>query len=323
MNELPNSMDETGLPIPHAGGPPPQAPDGRSSLYLPPLRPTPATILEYLHARFPHVGLETWRSRMADGLVCTDDGDPVTPRTPYTPHLTVRYSREVVGEPAIPFAETILYQDADLLVADKPHFLPVVPAGPYVRECLLARLQRRTGIADLAPAHRLDRETAGLVLFSVRRATRVACHRLFAERAIVKEYMAVVLAGCELPDRFQIIGDVVAGDPWFRMAVPDVGLRPPEAVVANTASTQAEILQRDGARMLLRLRPHTGRKHQIRAHLAAIGCPIRNDRLYPTAQPFDPYNFDRPLQLLASRLAFTDPVSGAAMEFHSARHLDW
>ncbi|MEP7219258.1 MAG: pseudouridine synthase, partial [Bacteroidota bacterium] len=154
---------------------------GASSLYLPSLKFPPATILEYLAARFLHVGMEIWRARMEAGKVIGGDGAAVTPETPYRPDSTIRYFREVESEELIPFQEEIIFRNEHILIADKPHFLPVVPTGPYVDECLLARLRRRTGLDELTPVHRLDRETAGLVLFSARRETRALYHRLFAD----------------------------------------------------------------------------------------------------------------------------------------------
>jgi tRNA pseudouridine32 synthase/23S rRNA pseudouridine746 synthase len=130
------------------------------------------TLIDGLCARFPAVPRDVWRDRFARGRVLGDDGEVLAPDTPYRVGREVHYYREVADEPRIPFEERVLHLDEHLLVADKPHFLPVMPSGAHVHETLLGRLIRRTGNAGLVPLHRIDRETAGLVLFSVNRATR-------------------------------------------------------------------------------------------------------------------------------------------------------
>lgn len=284
-----------------------------SEIYLPAMPERPATILAFLVARFPHVGAEFWRERMEAGKVLNGAGEPIAWDTPYTAGTTVRYFRETPDEASIPFEEAIIHQDDHLIVADKPHFLPVVPSGPYVAECLLARLRARTGIETLVPVHRLDRETAGLVLFSVDTATRPLYHRMFAEGAIEKEYLAIGHGAGDPGTEMLVENRIVQGEPWFRMRV---------APGTSNAATHIRLLDRLGERALFRLRPRTGKKHQLRLHLLSIGFPILNDRLYPHVLPHAPYDFTAPLQLLAQRLAFTDPVSGLPMELTSRRQLE-
>jgi tRNA pseudouridine32 synthase/23S rRNA pseudouridine746 synthase len=176
----------------------PAAIDGltASSLQLP---PGPwATVLDALCARFPAIDRAQWLGRMARERVLDDDGRPLTPQSPYRSGLEVHYYREVTAEPLIPFAESILHVDADLLVADKPHFLPVVPSGVHVHETLLGRLARQTGNDALVPLHRIDRDTAGLVLFSVNPNSRARYQALFGERRIEKHYEAIAPALREL-----------------------------------------------------------------------------------------------------------------------------
>ena len=286
-----------------------------SAIYLPPLDAEPATVLDYLRERFPHVGDEAWERRIERGMVVFADGEPVEPATPYRSGSTVRYFREVEDEEAIPFAERIVFRNDHIVVADKPHFLPVVPTGPYVNEYLLFRLRRATGIAELTPVHRLDRETAGLLLFAADPATRPLYHRLFAEGAIEKEYMAVGRLERELDEgEWRMENRLVPGEPWFRMMIA------PGEPNAVTRIILEEARDRHG---LFKLFPATGKKHQLRIHLNALGAPIVNDSLYPTVWPQAPYDYSRPLQLLARRIAFRDPVSGEPMEFISERELIW
>ncbi len=281
---------------------------------LPELERPPATLLEYLAERFPHVGADTWRARIAAGRVSFDDGELLTPETPYRAGARVRYFRAVAAEPEVPFAAEVLHEDERLLVADKPHFLPVTPGGRWVNECLIYRLRRRPGCRDLVAVHRLDRETAGVVLCCKDPAVRGLYGRLFQERRVEKEYLAVARA----PERprqgsFEVASRLVRGEPWFRMqAVPG----PPNA------RTRVELVAWRDGRGLFRLTPATGKKHQLRAHLAALGYPLVNDRCYPELRP-PATDFSRPLQLLASGLRFRDPVAGRELVFRSRRRLLW
>ncbi len=279
-----------------------------------------ATVLDFLCAHFPRVPAEEWRRRFAAGTVLGPDGAPLAAGAPYVPGLRVSYFRELPSEPPIPFTEEVLLASADFLVVDKPPFLPVVPAGRFVNECLLYRLRQKTGNPDLQPVHRLDRETRGLVLLSCRAATRRLYHRLFDERAVDKEYLAIG-AGVAAPtwQRQEVEGRIVRGAPFFRMAEVD---GPPNAHTSvELVAWRAGALQT--GRGLFRLRPTTGRKHQLRLHLARLGVPIENDRLYPDLAPQAADDFHRPLQLLARRLRFTDPASGESIDVASRQQLDW
>lgn len=283
-----------------------------SAIYLPRLAAPPSTILEYLGTRFPHVGIDTWRQRMLEGKVMGADDEIITPATVYGPDITIRYFREVVDEPSIPFEEQIIFRNEHFLIADKPHFLPVVPSGPYVNECLLFRLRRSTGLDAITPAHRLDRETAGLVLFALDPVTRPLYHALFAEGRIEKEYLAIGRGKGHLDDEFTIANRIVPGSPWFRMSIGEGE--------AN-AVTHIQVVERAGDQVLFQLNPRTGKKHQLRLHLLSIGFPILNDHVYPDVHQFAPYDFTNPLQLLAHRLAFIDPVSNKTVKFTSRRSL--
>ncbi len=250
---------------------------------------------------------------MTDGKVTDSDDRKLDLMTPYRAGLRVRYFREVEQERPIPFTETMLFRNDHLLVVDKPHFLPVVPSGPWVNECLLYRLQRSTGLAELTPVHRLDRLTAGLVMFSVDPASRADYHLLFGNQNIDKEYLAIAHAPTQ-PSRseWRIESRLDRGEPWFRMAtVPGR---------ANSV-THVELNEwRDGFAHF-RLRPETGKQHQLRVHLSDLGYPIVDDPLYPTLQPKGPPDFERPLRLLAHRLRFRDPVTHADMDFTSPTKL--
>ena len=281
-----------------------------SRLQLPP--GTWATLLDGLCARFPRIDRAQWESRFARGRVLDAQGGALAPDRAWQVGLEIQYFREVAEEPVIPFLETVLHEDAHLLVADKPHFLPVTPAGAHVRETLLARLVARTGNADLVPLHRLDRLTAGLVLFSTRPDSRDAYQRLFRERRIHKTYEALAPA---LPGRtfpLERHSRLVAGEPFFRMA---------EVPGEPNARTRIEVIDADGPIWRYRLHPESGRKHQLRVHMAALGAPIQGDDLYPVLRTAGEGDAAAPLQLLAQALAFIDPLTGEPRHFSSDRQL--
>jgi tRNA pseudouridine32 synthase / 23S rRNA pseudouridine746 synthase len=282
-----------------------------STVHLPP--GAWATVLDALSARFPAVSRAQWSDRMERGRVLDGDGRAIPPDAPYRAGLRVHYFREVAAERPIPFAEEILHVDEDLVVADKPPFLPVMPGGDAVDETLHARLVKRLGNPDLVALHRLDRATAGVVLFSASPRSRAAYHALFRERRIEKRYqcLAPALPGVALP--LTRATRLVPGEPFFRMREVDGP--------ANS-ETRIEVLDGDGEVWRYRLHPVTGRKHQLRVHMAGLGAPILHDRYYPVLTDRRPDDPDRPLALLADRIAFIDPVTGSPRSFASHRLLD-
>jgi tRNA pseudouridine32 synthase/23S rRNA pseudouridine746 synthase len=269
-------------------------------------------LLAFLLERFPEVSEASWRERMARGEVVDKAGAPLSPDSPVRAGARVWYYREIDAETPIPFEEQVLFQDEHLLVVDKPHFLPTTPSGRFVRETLLVRLKKKLGLAQLTPIHRLDRETAGVVIFSQREATRGAYQSLFQKRSVEKVYeaLAAPLDGLAFPHTHR--SRMVDGTPFFRMQ---------EAPGEPNSETVIELVELRAEAALYRLRPHTGRKHQLRVHMASLGAPIFNDAFYPVALPCKGDDFTRPLQLLARSIAFVDPLTGERREFSSARRL--
>ena len=270
------------------------------------------SILDFLLQRLPGVAEAEWLQRMAAGDVVDEHGAPVTPERPFERGLRLYYYRSLPAEPALPFEETILYQDAHLLVADKPHFMPVTPSGPYLQHTLLVRLKNRLGLPDLVPLHRIDRDTAGLVLFSVQPSTRGAYHSLFRDHQISKHYEAVAPWRAELAFPREHRSRMQEGAQFFRMQ---------EVPGAPNTLTHIELQAVHGAWARYRLSPVTGKRHQLRVHMAALGLPLRNDAFYPELNDPPEGDFSRPLQLLARSLAFTDPLTGQARHFESERQL--
>jgi len=271
-------------------------------------------MLSFLVARFPAVSQEVWLQRMARGEVVNADAVVITPQTVYRRGECIFYYRDLGGEEAdIPFEEQILYRDAHLLVVDKPHFVPVTPTGKFLHQSLLVRLKKKTGLAQLTPLHRLDRETAGVILFSLNPSSRGMYQSMFQQRQMDKTYEA--LAGMLEQRQFPFVyrSRVVEADQFFRMC---------EQAGEPNSETQIDLIERRGVQALYRLNPVSGRKHQLRVHMAALGVPIANDRFYPKAMPADAADdFNAPLKLLARSIAFTDPLSGRAHYFESLRTL--
>ena len=272
-----------------------------------------ATVVDCLSEHFKAIGREQWLDRIARGRVLDAQGAPISVTLAYRPGLRIHYFREVPNEKPIPVEETILHIDEHLVVADKPHFLPVTPTGEYVEQTLLRRLIRRLDNPHLVPLHRIDRHTAGLVLFSANPQSRSAYQSLFPNRQIDKRYQAIARA---LPQReFPLVhkSRLVNGEPFFRMQ---------EVEGVSNSETLAQVLEKNGELWRYGLSPVTGKTHQLRVHMTALGASICNDPFYPDIVQ-GPDDYSKPLKLLAQSLRFNDPLSGAERYFESRLTLDW
>lgn len=271
--------------------------------------------LDFLAERFKAIPRSVWHQRMRQGDVVDEHGVQLTPDSAYQGHQRLYYYRVVPDEPRIPFDEHIVFQDEQLIVVDKPHFLPVMPSGGYLNETVLVRLKQKLGIDTLVPVHRIDRDTAGLVMFSVQPDTRAAYHALFSQRSVKKTYEAIA------PWR----GDLTL--PMTRASrIVEAGhfMLQHEVSGAPNALTHIDVLEVRGDLARYQLRPVTGKRHQLRVHMAALGLPILGDGLYPTLTPEGQVDYAHPLQLLAKSIEFTDPINGRCRHFKSERtHSDW
>lgn len=281
-----------------------------STLQLPP--GSWATVLDCLCAHFPAIPREQWLSRFDRGRVLDAHHTALTATHPYRVGLVLHYYREVEAEAVIPFEEALLHVDEHLVVADKPHFLPVTPGGGYVEQTLLTRLIRRLGNAHLVPLHRIDRGTAGLVLFSADPASRAAYQALFRGRAMYKRYEALAAPLPQLAFPLTRRTRLDRGEPFFRMQ---------EVAGEPNTETRIEVIERGANLWRYGLEPVTGKKHQLRVHLAALGAAILNDDFYPQLAEPAAEDYRRPLQLLARELRFSDPLSGQPRRFESQRQL--
>jgi tRNA pseudouridine32 synthase / 23S rRNA pseudouridine746 synthase len=291
-----------------------------------------STLLDFFSSRFPHVPREVWQSRFQGGEItyvdlqnknldhdATGHGRPflqapASRAREYDPpraHAKLAYSRHVENETPIPFEETIVYQDDHIVVADKPHFLPVVPSGAFVRETLLVRLRLKLNIETLTPIHRIDRETAGLVVFCIRPQERGAYQSLFRDRLVTKTYEAIA------PYRESLTKPMIHRS---RLVDAEHFMQMKEIEGEVNGETHIEMIDRVGELARYKLTPLTGKRHQLRVHMNALVAPILNDRIYPKLLPNDEIaNYENPLQLIAKSIEFIDPFTGDIRRFES----DW
>lgn len=287
-----------------------------SKISLPQQNPGVKTVFEFLVLKFPAIASDVWQQRMIAGKVHWHDGSLISAKTPFAAQQRVYYYREVVSEPAIPFAEKIIFQDNLILVAYKPHFLPVTPGGKYIEECLQNRLRDTTGNHNLQAVHRLDKATAGLVLFSVKPDSRQQYHRLFEAQQVNKTYQAIASTNHNCPminQQWEIKNRLEKSVPRFLMHI-----------TKGTANSHSLIrcLQTSADKALFELNPITGKTHQLRLHMQSLGWPLLNDNYYPELQPSSPDDYNRPLQLLAQKLQFIDPLTQQTRCFISNTELE-
>ena len=271
-------------------------------------------LLDFLAQRMPGISRSEWAERLAQGLVLLEDGQKALPNQ--TCHVGQRlyYYRHLADEPLLPFQAQVLFEDDHLMVVDKPHFMPVTPTGRYVQQSLLVQLKRLTGCPDLVPLHRIDRETAGLVLIGKRLQERDAYHALFRDHRIHKTYHAVAAKAPHLNLPMVYSSRLVTGEPFFRTQ---------EVAGPSNSETRIALLYTKCQRALYALQPISGKRHQLRVHMNALGIPIEGDQFYPTVLrgPDAPEDFSHPLQLLAHSLQFIDPITGQSREWTSGLRL--
>ena len=276
-----------------------------------------SNLLDFFINTFPHIEKSEWVERFDEGLVMTVDGQPVQAIEAYRPNTHLMYFRRLAREPEIPFEEAIVFQDEHLVVADKPHFLPVTPSGLYLHQTLLNRLKKKTGIQTLSPIHRIDRDTAGLVVFSVKANERAQYQNLFRDRVVKKVYEAIAPYSEALIQRLPMTYQ-------SRLEESEHFLQMEEVQGEPNADTFIELIEVNQPWAKYRLTPGSGKKHQLRCHLNALNIPIQNDQIYPVLTPYQEYDLDfsKRLQLLAKEIHFTDPLTQEAHAFFSKQALE-
>ncbi|MCU4412910.1 RluA family pseudouridine synthase [Acinetobacter sp. WU_MDCI_Axc73] len=258
------------------------------------------TIFQYLCKHFAHILEQEWRQRFAAGLIYDSTGQILSVESPYQANTHIFYYRFLAHEIHVPFEHQVLFENEYLLIVDKPHFLTVSPTGQYVQETLLVRLKNQTGIEELSPIHRLDRETAGVILFSKKAEVRHVYQELFATRQVHKTYHAIAAYDPQLyfPQTLNLC--IEKGQPFYTMQINPCG--------EPNSETLIECLEHNETWAKYQLKPRTGKQHQLRVHLNYLNIPIQNDPFYPIVQHKQDDDFSAPLQLLAKSIEFTDPM---------------
>ncbi|MGQ1839015.1 pseudouridine synthase [Kocuria turfanensis] len=275
-----------------------------------------STVRGWLLDRFPASAPEL-EELFASGGIVDDAGRSLAHDAPYVPGGSVWYHRALPAEPELPGDLPVLFEDEWLLAVDKPHGLPTTPRGGFVAQSALVKLRRARGEDRLSPLHRLDRGTAGVLLLSRDPATRGRFQTLFQDRAVAKEYEAVAVhrPGLGLP---RVVESRIVKDRTCLQAQEVPGPANARTVVDRAGPPFSDA---EGEWARYRLRPETGRTHQIRVHLAGLGVPVRNDPLYPRVRPAGSEDPARPLQLLARRIGLTHPMTGRPLVLESRRTL--
>jgi tRNA pseudouridine32 synthase/23S rRNA pseudouridine746 synthase len=283
---------------------------------------THLSAIEFLVQRFPAIQREVWLQRFLEGGILNAEGINIGPNQSVLHETHLLYFRHVADEPTLPFKAQIIFQDEHLIVADKPHFMPVTPGGQYVQQSLLVQLKQDFNLPELSPIHRIDRETAGLVMFSVRANDRNAYQQLFRLQQVQKTYEAI--AGIPESSPLNLVFPITyksmmaSDEQFFKMR--ELTARECATTDQSNSETWIDCVERISqalARYILK--PVTGQRHQLRVHMNALGLPILGDRFYPhvkyLASEKDP--LDQPLQLLAKTIAFLDPLTGTPRKFTS------
>lgn len=289
------------------------------------------TAMDYMMHRWGHIDPQGIEDRFDAGEIVGEGGVPLHRGTPLQDHTFIWYYRTLPPETRIPVDIGILHQDEHLLVVDKPHFLPTTPGGTYIQESALVRLRNQLGLPDLIPMHRLDRMTAGVLLFSTNPQTRGRYQVLFEKRQVQKEYECVSAAepapghpAVDFPvvvrnrmtkSRSYLLAEVIEGEPNAETRIERLETFDGGPAAGAPGTTGGGRLAR------YRLEPHTGKTHQLRVHMASLGLGIVNDAFYPDLLDKAPDDYARPLQLLARGIQFVDPVSGKPVEYRSGLEL--
>ena len=283
---------------------------------------THLSAIEFLVQRFPAIQREVWLQRFLEGGILNSKRISIAPNQSVLRETHLHYFRHVADEPTLPYKAQIIFQDEHLIVADKPHFMPVTPGGQYVQQSLLVQLKQDFNLPELSPIHRIDRETAGLVMFSVRAKDRNAYQQLFRLQQVHKTYEAI--AGIPESSPLNLVFPITyksmmaSDEQFFKMR--ELTARECATTDQSNSETWIDCVERTSQALArYTLKPVTGQRHQLRVHMNALGLPILGDRFYPhvkyLASEKDP--LDQPLQLLAKTIAFLDPLTGTPRKFTS------
>ncbi|MEV4597819.1 RluA family pseudouridine synthase [Amycolatopsis sp. NPDC049253] len=269
------------------------------------------TLLEHLVERLPRLDPARIEQMLREERIFGLDG-PLGVDAAFVPGSFIWFHRDLPDEVPVPFDLTVVHRDEHLLVVDKPHFLATIPRGKHILETALVRLRRDLDLPALSPAHRLDRVTAGLVMFVITPEVRGKYQTMFRDRRVTKEYEAIAPydPSLELPRTVR------------SHIVKERGVLAAQEIEGPVnAETRVELIEHRDGLGRYRLLPATGRTHQLRVHLSGLGIPILGDDFYPVLREKPLDDFTKPLQLLAKVLEFDDPVSGEHRRFTSSLRL--
>lgn len=289
------------------------------------------TAMDYMMHRWGHIDPQGIADRFDAGEIVGEGGIPLERATPLEDHTFIWYYRTLPPETRIPVELNILHQDENILVVDKPHFLPTTPGGTYIQESALVRLRNQLSLPDLIPMHRLDRMTAGILLLSTNPETRGNYQVLFEKRQVQKEYECVAAAepaagypAVEFPivvrnrmtkSRSYLLAEVIDGEPNAETRINKV------KEFDGGTGHQGASHQSSRRWGLYGLQPHSGKTHQLRVHMASLGLGIMNDSFYPVLLDQAPDDYTKPLQLLARGIKFVDPITQRPVEYRSRLEL--
>lgn len=287
-------------------------------------------LVDYLAHRFTYQTREKWEHDVKEGLLVVNRKPSFSLQTVLSVGDIIVYKMPHRAEPPVEKNFSILYEDDDLLVVDKPGGLPCHPGGRYFRHTLWALISDGLGIDNLSLVNRLDRETSGVVLIAKNKKAARHCNRQFAERKVLKRYQ-VLVEGCFSPGEQNAVGyldmdpaSAIRKKRRFYQLDAEESL-PSDMKQCNTFFSRQKVAN---GLSLLEAVPRTGRHHQIRASLYSLGFPVVGDKMYGVDENFflrfiedkltqtdkEKLRMDRQA-LHASSLAILHPANGQRLQF--------
>ena len=287
-------------------------------------------LLQFLEDRFPYFGQKEWREQINNARVLVNH-QPALTTTSLRLGDVVAFICHDLPEPAVDLSCEVIYEDPDILVVNKPANLPCHPKGRYFRHTLWALLKKNAENRYLSFVNRIDRETSGIVLMAKNKKAARNCQQQFIERRVEKSYLAIVNG--TFPSKIScrgLLSKDLTSSIRHKVRFIAMGEESVDATRGKMAHTEFQLLRRIGRFSLVAARLHTGRRHQIRATLAALNFPLLGDKLYASDEKlFHRFTMDSLTDsdkkylglerqaLHASQLSFYHPHDGREMSIHA------